>query len=171
MAGKKYLINNAGNFAEEASIQTSAGAGDAGKIAALDSTGRIDNSMMPLGLAVETKSIIASEALSAGDFVNVYNNAGTLNCRKADATSASKRAHGFVLAAVSSGASATVYYGNLNNQKSAMTIGAEQYLSGSAAGGTVETPPTATGNLVQRVGVALSATEMLVEIQPPIQLA
>jgi hypothetical protein len=43
MAGNKYLKNASGVVTEEASIQTSAGAGDAGKIPALDSAGKLDS--------------------------------------------------------------------------------------------------------------------------------
>lgn len=50
---------------------SSAGAGDAGKVVALDGSGRIDNTMMPVGIGADTATITASEALSAGDFVNI----------------------------------------------------------------------------------------------------
>lgn len=45
----KYIRNNGGTLTETEAITSSAGAVDAGKIIALDSTGRIDNSMMPVG--------------------------------------------------------------------------------------------------------------------------
>src|SRR5512139_3232941 len=99
MAGDKYLYNNSGVLTEKTAIQSSAGAGDAGKIPALDAGGKLHSSMMPTGTATETDDITASEALSAGDFVNIYDSAGA-KCRKADATTAGKEAHGFVLAAV-----------------------------------------------------------------------
>src|SRR5512143_1765954 len=98
MAGDKYLYNNVGALTEKAAIQSSAGAGDAGKIPALDAAGRLDNSMMPVGLGAETDVITTSEALSAGDFVNIWASTGT-KVRKADATTAGKEAHGFVLSA------------------------------------------------------------------------
>jgi hypothetical protein len=171
MPVSKFLKNSAGNIVEEAGVQSSAGAGDAGKIGALDSTGRWDTTMMPVGMGAETKSIVASEALAAGDFVNIYNNSGVISVRKADASNSAKRANGYVLAAVLNAAMATVYYGNLNNQKSGLTLGAPQFLSATTAGGTTETAPTTAGHLVQRLGVATLTTEMLVEIDSPIQLA
>lgn len=168
----KYLkIGTNGATVEGATIATSAGAGDSGKIPEVDSSGRLDASFMPLGTAIETKSILASEALAAGDFVNVYSNAGVLNVRKADASSNAKEAHGFVLAVVTSGANATVYYGNLNNQQSGLTIGVNHFLSASTPGRATATAPTGTGKIIQKLGVATSATEMLVEIQPTIELA
>jgi hypothetical protein len=167
----KYVAQVLGKLKEISPITSSAGAGDASKIAQTDGTGRFDSSLMPIGFGSETKSITASEALSAGDFVNIHNSTG-LKVRKADASSPSKQAHGFVLASVSSGAAATVYYGNLNTAVSGLTVGDELYLSGSTPGGVTATPPSTAGHIVQRIGVATTTTEMLVEIDGnPVELA
>jgi hypothetical protein len=166
----KYIALISGKMKEIAGLVTSAGAGDAGKIPQLDGSGRLDNSLMPVGLGAETKTIQASENLAAGDMVNVFNSSG-LRVRKADASSPSKQAHGFVLASVTSGQNATVYYGNINTQLSGLTVGDELYLSGSAAGTLTPTPPTTAGHIVQRVGVATAATEALIEIGLPVELA
>jgi hypothetical protein len=172
MAGQKFLAWVSDKMKEIAGIQTSAGAGDAGKIPALDSSGRLDSSMMPTGFGSETKTIVAFENLVAGDFVNIFNDTGTLKVRKADASGGfAKRAHGFVLAAVSAAANATVYYGNLNNQVSGLTIGSTYFLSGTTAGAVTLTPPSTAGYIVQELGRATVATEMLVEIQQPIELS
>lgn len=170
MAGDKFLYNNAGAITEKVSNQASAGAGDAGKIVALDSTGRIDSTMMPVGIGADTVSLVASEALSAGNFVNIYNNAGTPNCRKADASTTGKTAHGFVLAAVSNGASGTVYLAGQNTQLSALTAG-DVYLSDTTPGGVVATAPSGSGKTVQKVGVAISATAVDFTRGTPIVLA
>jgi hypothetical protein len=167
----KYVSLTAGKLKEVSPISTSAGAGDAAKIPQTDGSGRLDSSLMPVGFGAETKSITASEALSAGDFVNVHSSTG-LKVRKADASSPSKQAHGFVLAAVSSGAAATVYYGNLNTAVSGLTVGDEVYLSGTTAGGVTATPPSTAGHIVQRIGVVTATTEILVEIDgQPVELA
>jgi hypothetical protein len=42
-----------------------------------------------------------------------------------------------------------------------LTPGARYYLDAAVAGGITDTPPAGAGNLVQEVGVALSATELL----------
>lgn len=165
----KYIALITGKLKEVAGLVTSAGAADAGKIPELDGSGRLDSSMMPVGFGSETKVIQASENLAAGDFVNVFNSTG-LRVRKADASNG-RIAHGFVLNSVTSGQNATVYYGNLNTAVSGRTIGVEQYLSASTAGAVVETPPSGSGHTVQRLGVATGATEMLVEIQTPVELA
>ena len=169
MAGNKYIKNNAGTLTEEASVQASAGAGDAGKIPALDATGRIDNSMMPTGIGADTSSIVSSENLAAGDLVNIWNNTGTANVRKADATTAGKEAHGFVLSAVTAPAAATVYFEGSNTGVTGLTPG-PQFLATTAGLCTV-TAPSAAGNVVQRVGFATSATNVNFQSQTPVVLA
>lgn len=156
MAGNKYFSNVGGLLTETASNDTSAGAGDAGKIVALDGTGRIAGSMMPVGIGADTASITASEALAAGDFVNVFDDSGSFKVRKADATTSGKEAHGFVLASVSSAASATVYFEGTNTQVTSMTAG--PVFLGTTAGKGTATAPSGSGNIVQRIGVATSAT-------------
>ena len=169
MAGNKYIKNNAGTLTEEAAIQASAGAGDAGKIPALDAAGRIDNSMMPTGIGADTSSIVSSENLAAGNLVNIWNNTGTANVRKADATVAGKEAHGFVLAAVTSPAAATVYFEGSNTGVTGLTPG-PQFLA-TTAGLCTATAPSAAGNVVQRVGLATSATSINFEAGTPVVLA
>lgn len=106
-----------------------------------------------------TVAATASEALADGDLVNLWNDAGTLKARKADADDATKPAHGFVSAAVLIAGSATVDVtrGSINTAASSLTPGARLYLS-TAGGLVTETAPSASGNLVQPIGVALSAT-------------
>jgi len=167
---QKFITNNSGELKEVEGLVTSAGAGDSGKIAALDTDGRFNSSVMPAGFGAETKTIVASENLAAGDFVNIHVSSG-LKVRKADASNPAKSADGFVLAAVTSAANATVYYGNLNTQLSGLTAGDKLFLSGSVPGAVTATPPTTAGYIVQRLGKATDTTEMLVEIQPAIELA
>ena len=132
MATSKFIKNNAGVMAEESALVTSAGAGDSGKIpalnasgvldstivnskttsagagdsgkvVALDGSGRIDSTMMPVGIGADTQTVTTSEAVASGDLVNIWDSTGA-KCRKADATVAGKEAHGFVLVGVGSGA-------------------------------------------------------------------
>lgn len=155
MAAKKFLrfVNNV--LTEVFGVQASAGAANAGDIVALDDSGRIDNSMMPVGIGADTASIQASENLAAGDWVNVWNNAGA-KVRKADATTAGKEAHGFVLSAVTSGNPATVYFEGTNTQVTGQTPGPVYLQTTAGTGGS--TVPSASGNVVQQIGVAVSAT-------------
>lgn len=168
MAGNKYIALVAGVFTEIFGIQTSAGAGDAGKLPALDSTGRLDTTMMPVGIGADTAIIVASEALAAGNFVNIWSNAGTPSVRKADATTAGKEAHGFVLSAVSSAANATVYFEGTNTQVTGQVAG-KVYLQITAGTGGA-TIPSVSGNVVQEIGFATSATTINFQSQLPVTL-
>lgn len=169
-AGKIVALNGAGVLDPTIinSKTTSAGAADAGKIPALDASGRFDASFMPTGIGADTAAITASEALAAGAYVNVWNSTGA-KVRNADATVAGKEAHGFVLAAVASGAVATVYFEGTNTQVSGQTPGVV-YLSTTAGSGT-STPPSGTGNAVQRLGFAVSATAVNFQSENPVVLA
>lgn len=170
MAGEKFLKLNTstGNAKETEAIQSSAGAGDAGKIAGLDSSGRFDSSMMPLGIAPETVSFTASENLTAGDNVNIYLDT-TLKGRKADNSNA-RRAHCFVASSVSSSATGTGYTEGVNSNLSGLTIGA-QYFLGTAGGVTATVPAAGASVIVQSLGIAKSATELIVDFGQPIERA
>jgi hypothetical protein len=169
MAGNKYIKNNAGQLIEEAAIQSSAGAGDVGKIVSLDAAGKLDASFMPVGIGADTAVVVASEALAAGNYVNVWNNTGVANVRKADATTSGKEAHGFVLASVLLSGNATVYFEGTNTAVTGQTAGVV-YLSTTAGVGTT-TAPSGAGNVVQRIGFAVSATAMNFQSNQPIVLA
>lgn len=130
-------------------------------IVATGAGGTIDPTFLPPGVGVEVITLVASEALSAGAFVNVYDASGTPKCRNANATTAGKEAHGYVIASVLSGANATVY---LNGRNVAFLGGAvvnagDLYL-GTTAGQAVLVAPSASGNIVQQIGFAYSTTAM-----------
>ena len=168
MAAKKFLRLVNGVLTEIFGVQTSAGAGNAGDLVSLDDSGRIDNSMMPVGIGADTSTITASETLAAGDWVNVWNDSGA-KVRKADATTAGKEAHGFVLAAVTSGNPATVYFEGTNTQVTGQTPGPVYLQTTAGTGGA--TIPSASGNVVQSIGVAVSATAVNFERSAPVTLA
>jgi hypothetical protein len=143
----------------------SAGAGDSGKVVALDGSGKIDITVLPVGVGADTAIVSASENLAAGDFVSIWNNSGA-KVRKADATISGKEAHGFVLSAVTSGNNATVYFEGSNTGVTGQTPG-KVFLS-TTAGVATSTAPSATGNAVQVIGLATSATSINFQFQPPI---
>jgi hypothetical protein len=169
MAAKKFLRLVNGVLTEIFGVQTSAGAGNAGDLVSLDDTGRIDNSMMPVGIGADTATITTSENLGDGDWVNVWNDAGTAKVRKADATTAGKDTHGFVLAAFTSGNPATVYFEGTNTHVTGQTPGPVFLQTTAGAGGA--TIPSASGNVVQQIGVAVSATAVNFERGAPVTLA
>ena len=167
----KFLALIAGGMREVVALVTSAGAADADKLVQTGSNGRLDNSVMPTGIGADTEQMPASEALAAGDLVHTWPNAGVTNARKADASAIGKRARGFVLSAVASGAVATVYFEGRDDQLSGLTPGSDLYLSPTTPGRATATVPTGTGQVVQPVGVAINATTMNFEPAEPIVLA
>jgi hypothetical protein len=79
-----FLARVAGKTKQIFAITSSVGAADAGKIPALDGSGRLNQSFMPVGIGADTVQGTASEALSAGDFVNFHDDGGTFSVRLAD---------------------------------------------------------------------------------------
>jgi hypothetical protein len=168
MATQKVLVvDPTTSFDKELTPNTtSAGATDAGKLIALNGSGVLDSTLFPPGLGITAKTFPASEALAAGALVNIWSNAGVPSVRNANATDATKPAVGVVLAAYASGATATIYYGPvLVAGLSGLTVGAVHFL-GITAGTVTATAPSATGNYMQAVGVADSATELAFETSP-----
>lgn len=167
----KLLQIISGVLTQVEAIISSAGAGDSGKVPALDTSGKLDASFMPTGIAADVKILASSENLAAGDLVNVWDDSGTAKARKADASGGvAKRAHGFVLSAVTSPANATVYMEGTITGLSSLTRGAQYYLSGTA-GAVTATAPSTAAHIIQEVGVAVSATEISFEPQQPVVLA
>jgi hypothetical protein len=154
----KYIALNAGVPTEVEGTVQSTGAADAGRIPALNAQGVFDETLLPPGIAADVALVEASENLSAGDFVNIYDASGA-KCRKADASTAGKHAHGFVLDGVTSGNNATVYFEGTNNQVVDAAPG-DVYLSATTPGSFTSTAPSGTGKVVQRLGVATSATSI-----------
>jgi hypothetical protein len=161
----KYIALVSGKLTNTEATVVSAGAGDAGEIVALDGAGKLDVSVLPVGVGPDVKILPTSENLAAGQYVNIYDNAGTATARLADKSNG-RDAHGFVKAATTSPANAIVYFEGSNSDVSGLTPGARQYLS--TTGGRTETPQT-TG-LHQFLGIAISATEINTDIDDAIVL-
>jgi hypothetical protein len=111
----------------------------------------------------------SSEALSAGDYVNIWLDGATYKIRKATATDIEKEAHGFILLAYASGATCATYFSGNNTEVTSQTEG-PVFLSLVSGLGTA-TPPTGVGNVVQRIGIAASSTQVSFNPQQPIRLA
>ena len=111
-------------------------------------------------LGLSRGDLTASEDVAAGDFVNIHASSGA-RIRKADASDDTRPADGFAAAAVLTGASGEVLLpGQVLSGLSGLAAGASYYLS-ETAGAITPTPPSGSGCLVQFVGKALSATELL----------
>ena len=169
MAGKKYLQLGSAGVEEKAATDSSAGIANAGDVVALDSTGKLPLNMLPSGIGPATKSIVASEAITAPALVNIWNDAGTAKIRKADAAT-NKQANGFILASVASAAAAAVYFEGEVTGMSGLTAG-KVWLSATVPGATQAAIPTATGHIAQSVGWATSATTIDFEPAEPITRA
>jgi hypothetical protein len=150
MAADKYLALNGTTgllTSTSASVTSTANA-----IVALDAGGLLDVSVMP-GALIDTLSIATSEALSAGDFVQIYDATGTPTARKADATSATfKEAMGFVIAGSTSPGPATVYFSGPLTLTGTFTAGQALFLS-TTPGGVTTTEPSG-GDYSQFLGFA-----------------
>lgn len=170
---QRFLARVSGQTKQVEANTTSAGAADAGKIPALDASGKIDNSMMPNGVGAATQILPASENLSNGSFVNIWSDSGTARVRLAD-NSNGREADGYVLAAVTSGNNATVYpLDGTNSSLSGLTPGAKYYLG--TAGAVTATPLDETSGanankVSQYLGKAKSATELMTTDDPAVVL-
>lgn len=169
MPAKKYIQLGATGLEEKLATQVSSGVGNGGDLAALDDNGKLDLSLMPSGIGPATKVMTASEALTAGNLVNVWNDAGVAKVRRADAAT-NKPANGFVLAGVASGATVPVYFEGEITGLSGLIAG-NVWLSASVPGGVQAAIPTTAGHIAQRIGVATSATTIDFEPGDPITRA
>jgi hypothetical protein len=150
-------------------LAASTGATDASKLVETDASGKLDPSLMPVGVGAATQSIVASEALTAGNLVNIFDNAGTPNVRRADASNG-RAANGFVLASFASAANALVYKTGSITGVTGLTAGTPYFLA-ATPGGVTATRPTAVGQIVQEVGYAETATSLLFEFDAPTIIA
>lgn len=164
----KYIELNSGRLREVQPINATAGAGDANKIIQTDADGLLDESFLPAGVGADIRLIQASETLAAGDLVNIHDDTGP-RARKADATTVGKEVHGFVLDGATAAANASVYFAGILTGLTGLTPGARQYLS-TTPGLRVATPPSATGNIVQKVGVAVATDTMAFNLGEPVEL-
>lgn len=161
----KYLALIGGVEQEVVPATTGGTATQAGQIPALDAAGRLDASIMPVGISPDVYVGNASEALAAGALVYVKSDGTVAN---ASAASGGNAAIGFVLAAAASGAAATVYFEGRNTGLTSLTVGAAYYLSATAGGITATPIGAGAGNISQYVGHAVSATTLATEFARPI---
>ena len=169
MATNKFLTFLSNKIQLVTAIASSAGAGDANKIVATGGDGKLDSTLMPTGIGADTQTVVASENLSAGDWVNVYDNGGTPNVRKADANP-ERACTGFVLSSVTSAANATVYRSGTNTGRTGLTVGTYYYLS-ATAGGETATAPTTSGDVIQGLGFAATSSSIAFQPTTPIAVA
>ena len=166
-----FLARVAGKTKQIIATVVSAGAADAGKIVGLGADGRLDTSVLPAGIGANVVQAVASEAIGAGKFVELFDDAGELKMRLAD-NSNGRVAWGYVKTAVAYAASGAAYRLNtVNASLSGLTAGADDWLG--TAGGVIATPldpAVDIGSLDQYLGRASSATELVTAEHAPVYL-
>jgi hypothetical protein len=97
----------------------------------------------------------ASQAIAAGDLVNVYVTGGVMTVRKADASDPAKFCNGFSLTGIANAGSGPIQFSGFNDKVTVSTGAPEVWLSDVTPGAFTTTPPTTTGHLLQTVGTAV----------------
>lgn len=155
--GKQYL---------KEAIVSSRGVEDKNTLVATGANGKLDISLFPAGLDISAETMTAAEAISAGDFVNIFNDGGTRSVRLADADN-NRPAHGFVLENIAGNTAGKIYTTGINNQLTGLTPGDKYFLSDIPGGlkGSVAITPR---NLIQSLGTAISTSALRFEFDEPI---
>jgi hypothetical protein len=110
-------------------------------------------------------SVSASEAIVAGNFVNVYTAGGVTKVRKADESDPLKYANGFAPAAIASGATGVISAFGLNTAATPST--ADEVWLGTA-GAFTNAPPSTSGHLSQPLGLPVPGFGIFFIPQPRI---
>ena len=157
-----------GLLRERTPISVSAGAADAGKLFALDPNGKIDPS---LEYGTSVKSYPVSEAVALGAAINVWNDGGVSKVRNAIASATPIKCTGIALTAqaVVGQQVKIVLDDEVLAGYAGLTPDAEYFLSDTVPGGITATPPTGAGTILQRIGRADQATNLLIDISDPIE--
>jgi hypothetical protein len=151
----KYIDLGSNGLQRKEATATSAGAGDAGKIVALNGSGQIDETMLPSSTSV---TMTCSEDITDGQLINIHDSGGA-KVRKASNASFATRAMGYATSTNTTGNSVTVVLRQgLSASQSGLTIGTKYYLG--TAGAITDTAPTSAGTIVQEVGEGKSTTEL-----------
>lgn len=103
----------------------------------------------------------ASEALSQGSVINLWNDAGTLKARKANATNNTKPCDGFcsTVGGIASGSFGEVQIHSGVATVTGLTVGDRYYLS-TTNGAMANAPAVAAGNIEQYLGIAITTTQL-----------
>lgn len=158
----KYLALVDGIETEVIGTVTGGVAAQAGKIPALDGTGRLDPTLMPVGVTPDVYVGAASETLGAANPFVYIRPDGTVAL--ASGASGGNPAVGFVLSSVTAPAAAEVFFEGRVTGLTGLTVGSRYYLSDSTPGGLTATPVSGAGKLHQFLGRAISTSTLTFEI-------
>lgn len=156
--------------------------GSSGDVLTTDGAGTVSWAAPSSGAGTVDIPTTAQEALNAGDLVRFTNDAGTPRVQKADATNADARLNpiGFAVAAAGIGAAVTVRIAGVADVPAARfdaapgvaNVGQRVWCS-TTSGQITLTAPSASGDIVQRVGVLVDGSanpKVLVQIGDPVLL-
>ena len=97
--------------------------------------------------------------------INLYNNAGVLNARLAQADNIATMAHGVANSAGLAGARIEIYWARaLLDSVGSLTLGTVYYLSPATGGAVQNVKPAVPGQIVQPIGLALTSGALLMDI-------
>lgn len=151
---KFFTFNDTTQAFEEVAFVAVGGSANANKAVELNSEGFIDSSMLA---SAEVKVGLASESITAKELVYIKAD-GTV--AKASAAVSGHKTQGWAANSASVGQPVTVHQEGTIGGLSGLTPEATLFLSATTAGGYTETAPTGSGETLQVIGVALSATEL-----------
>lgn len=157
---ERFLKSENGRLKSVEGLTASSGATDSGKIPALDAEGKIPISMLR-DVAITTMT--AYETLDGGDLINVFYDVDTPKVRKASGAVSGKECDGFVIVGASAETNVDVFFEGVVSGLTDLTPGARYYLSASTPGQVTDTPPSASPNVIQYIGRAISTTEIAFE--------
>jgi hypothetical protein len=154
------IAAGASESAAEASAIAAGASESAAEVAKTDAEVARDVAVDAAWIGTVPISAIAETALAAGDFVDLYNSGSVIAARKASA-SLMFPADGFVKQSFTIGQTAIVYpLGGRNEFMTGLIPGQNYFLSTTVDGGIQTSAPTEAGQLYQRIGIAVSATEL-----------
>lgn len=105
-----------------------------------------------------------TDACVGGSLINLWNNAGVLSARKANATNNLKPCSGWSTGTVAAGQVGEVMFGNgLCTQIGGLTPAQEYFLS-TVDGLATAVPPVGPGNIQQSIGMGLGANLMWMHV-------
>lgn len=112
----------------------------------------------------------ATEDIAAGDFVNIYDDAGDPRVQLADATDPTKPANGYAPAAIADTASGQVLpLAGMNSGVSPAFTGAA-WLSVTVPGGYQNSAPSSVGEIEQPLGTAIEGVGIFMASLPAVPL-
>lgn len=107
-----------------------------------------------------------TEAIVAGEAVNLHASGGEIKARKAIATSMSTMAQG-IASSTASGIGdwiEVLWMRGVTDSIGGLSLGSFYYLSETVPGRIANAPPVLTGSWIQMIGMAVSATRFMIDI-------